>query len=696
MPSPAMQANVADAVAQTAAHSPTTPALQSAAPTQKTGSTEFALGAHVFTGAGIIAILLAIGFFFRYAFVNNLITEPFRVVLGVFLGTCFMGLGYYLNQKYRSYGLSLIGAGAGIVYISLYAAYGVYHLIDLPIAFTALAICSSITVALAYYYDSLALSIYALLGATLITFILPIESAHVLFLYLGTLSLAAFILVSYRRWEQLVIWIFFATTISAMQWAQGDLALLDRVTSIAYISLLSVSYAVTAFALCLRKQNEASRFGIILLYATPISYMVLVAPLVHGESETIFLAVAAFYFAAASIMRILIKTDAATKLSNAALTFALSFFAIFTATHFWNDAHSSTMIWAAEAVGAVFSGIFLRAFGARIVGIVLACFTVLSMLSFDMPLADGARFLANERTVIMATVTLACGALYVAYKRLSDTGASDTERQIAKFIFCAFFFLIPFLWIGLETWNFSNFPSLFVTIYWTFYAFCAAIFSLFIREPLLRYLAYGAGLIAVLGLVWSANTLPAEWYQPFWNLRLVGAAVSIASVLTFAYLLKKAAGISTNDKAAGGWLIGTAFILVLWYINAEVLQYFNSQIAQRGQQYAAATAVLESTKRVALSSAWLLYSCGVLAYGIAWRSKIARYASIGLFTFVVCKVGLYDTATMNDIYRFTSYMSLGLIFLAVGYVYWKYKDRILNFVQAKNLSATFPSQPMSL
>src|SRR3989344_5361018 len=44
-------------------------------------NTEFALGSKVMTGIGVLALLLGVGFFLRYAFENNIISESGRVLL---------------------------------------------------------------------------------------------------------------------------------------------------------------------------------------------------------------------------------------------------------------------------------------------------------------------------------------------------------------------------------------------------------------------------------------------------------------------------------------------------------------------------------------------------------------------------------------------------------------------------------------
>jgi uncharacterized membrane protein len=84
-----------------------------------------------------------------------------------------------------------------------------------------------------------------------------------------------------------------------------------------------------------------------------------------------------------------------------------------------------------------------------------------------------------------------------------------------------------------------------------------------------------------------------------------------------------------------------------------------------------------------LSIAWGLYAGALLVLGIVKRSAAARLTSIGLFAIVILKVFLYDTSSLSSFYRFISFISLGVLLLLAGYLYNRYKDRIVEFIQVK-------------
>lgn len=55
-----------------------------------------------------------------------------------------------------------------------------------------------------------------------------------------------------------------------------------------------------------------------------------------------------------------------------------------------------------------------------------------------------------------------------------------------------------------------------------------------------------------------------------------------------------------------------------------------------------------------------------------------RKISFGLFLVVVLKVFLFDMANISTPYRIISFIVLGLVLVGTSYLYYRYKDRIIN------------------
>src|SRR3989338_1552490 len=96
---------------------------------------EFKFGSTIFTGIGAIAVTFGLGFFLRYAFENNLITETMRVALGLMAGAALLIFGEITRKRFPSYGQIVTGGGLGILYLSIFFSFDFYNLVSQPIAF---------------------------------------------------------------------------------------------------------------------------------------------------------------------------------------------------------------------------------------------------------------------------------------------------------------------------------------------------------------------------------------------------------------------------------------------------------------------------------------------------------------------------------------------------------------------------------
>jgi len=113
----------------------TSPVSSNTALETSTNDLEFKFGSKVFTAIGIIAIILAVGFFLSYAFENNLINIYGRIILGVIAGLILLLIGEITRSHYPKYGQALTGGGLGVLYLSFYAAFSFYNLLAQPISF---------------------------------------------------------------------------------------------------------------------------------------------------------------------------------------------------------------------------------------------------------------------------------------------------------------------------------------------------------------------------------------------------------------------------------------------------------------------------------------------------------------------------------------------------------------------------------
>ena len=157
----------------------------------------------MFLGIGVVALLMAAGYLLKLSFDRNWISPALRCIGGSLAGVAVGALGWRLEPKYRTYGAALVGAGAGIIYLSIWAACKLYGVLPSATGIVGLALVSVALAMIAYAINVEALGVTAALGA----FFAPVllgqrqASADVLLLYLFCMACGLGLVAARRRWR---------------------------------------------------------------------------------------------------------------------------------------------------------------------------------------------------------------------------------------------------------------------------------------------------------------------------------------------------------------------------------------------------------------------------------------------------------------------------------------------------------------
>lgn len=166
-------------------------------------SSEAWIGQRGLLAVGVLALLLAAGYLLKLSFDRGWITEAGRCIGGVVAGVAVGALGWRLQARYRTYGAALIGCGAGIVYLAVWAAARLYGLVPPASGIAGLALVSLALAAIAYAIGVQALGTTAALGAFLAPVLLGRERANAdaLLVYLGAMALALGWVAARKGWR---------------------------------------------------------------------------------------------------------------------------------------------------------------------------------------------------------------------------------------------------------------------------------------------------------------------------------------------------------------------------------------------------------------------------------------------------------------------------------------------------------------
>ena len=216
LPEAAPAALAPAAAPRVAADTPRPPADRPAAlePDERSLAVTSSLGASVlawFRGGntivrvGVLVLLVGVGLLLRYAAEHAVIPLAWRLAGSALGGLGLTALGLRLTPQRRGYGLSLQGAGVGIAYMSLFAAFRLYGLMPAGLSFGLMALlCAAIT-ALALKQDALPLAALGFGGAFLAPVLVSTgQGSHVALLsYYLLLNVSIAAIARHKPWKLL-------------------------------------------------------------------------------------------------------------------------------------------------------------------------------------------------------------------------------------------------------------------------------------------------------------------------------------------------------------------------------------------------------------------------------------------------------------------------------------------------------------
>ncbi len=156
---------------------------------------------------GIAALVLGMGFFFKYSIDQGWISEWGRVMIGLVVSVLMVILGLMWKKQYGTRADLLSGGGIAIAYFSIFAGHNFYDLYGYGAAILLYIIISAASVVLAFFKDSRPLASVGILGAFFapLFFGLKAPDQSFIIIYLSVLSLCALGLFVFKQWFEMPV-----------------------------------------------------------------------------------------------------------------------------------------------------------------------------------------------------------------------------------------------------------------------------------------------------------------------------------------------------------------------------------------------------------------------------------------------------------------------------------------------------------
>ena len=665
------------------------------------GEWEALIGGKLLNRIGALALILGVGFFLQYAFANDWITEPVRVMVGVAVGlTLLAGAARSALRGFQIFAQGLVGAGIAILYLSVYASFNYYHLVTQPWAFVFMSAITVITFTQAFRYDSIVVALLGLLGGFLTPFLLSTGEVNPvgLFTYLALLD-AGLLVVAWRRdaWMSIEPLSMAGTYLIYALWFGQDYDRAYFVPGLLFLALFWLMFHAVHVQRIVRNAASHRRFRLVLASLHVVVFYVLLYQLVdngHAEWRVPATLTLAILYGVTSLTVRRRPGDEGVFIHSTLTAIVL----VVCATWIQFKGMALVQYFSVEALALVWAGTQWR------LRWVWACGTILFALSFLILLGTaGALFassaepftlLFNNRAFTFLLLVVCLGLSAVLLGRVDRSG-NGRVRMLLHIAWCWVLFIL----ITVETndafaqmirnagvtreQHLDFLRAMAMPAAWGAYAL-----SLILgggRQNLRAIASSGLLVLLIAGclaIVRGLTYVPIAEFVSLLNERVLFLTVIVAEHALALRLLSTRPGTTAASAGVRAGLQAGILLLILVMVTGETWDYFSRGIY--GLALAAGTvnigeelSRLQNLRQLFLSASWLGFSILLMSLGIWKRARIMRIEAIVLFGVSIVKIFIYDLSFLDTLYRIFSFVGLGVILLVVSYLYQRYRGIIL-------------------
>lgn len=647
------------------------------------------IGENLVNKIGIAILVLAIGFFVKYAIDNNWVGPAGRVAIGIACGGILVGIAHRLRKSYKAFSSVLVGGGLAVFYFTITLAFHQFHLFSQTVSFIILIVITCFAVVLSLLYDRQELAIIALIGGMSSPFMVSTGQANynALFIYYIILNSGLLIIAYNKLWRLLNI-LSFALTAIVLGGVLYTVPDKDAGTVFLYAGILYVLFFLVNIANNI-KENKAFL----------------------ASDFTILLVNTALYFAAGLYLLNLMKDDEMRGLfcsSIGGLNLLFSFFLFrskradinilylligITLTFLSLTApiqlhgHFITLFWAAESVLLYWlftkSNIKLMQWASMIIWMAMFCSLLMDWFElytgsafYDKPATSLIPVIVNKgfiTTVFSSLCSFLLFAIasksadekrlmpsavfkYVAFVLLFCAGALEINHQFtSRFPDTGLNYLYLMLYLPVFVYVFNyimrKIPSFAMSWQAETILYCTTIlvYLLFTQE----YFNVQAGIL--LGRKIDGLNFIAHWVADIFIALIFIRMVSIART-SFGEMIKPAS-----------WLLAGAGVI---FLSLEICLLTNALFYIPGRDLEHIQTIYIKT---GLPVLWGICSFALMWLGMRNKARVLRIISLTLFCITLIKLFAYDIENISAGGKIAAFFCLGVLLLIISFMYQKVK-----------------------
>jgi uncharacterized membrane protein len=663
-------------------------------------SFESRVGSQWFNRIGIVALLIGVAWFLKFAFDNHWVGPAGRVLIGLLGGAALIAWSERFRAKgYPAFSYSLKAVGSGVLYLSLWAAFSMYHLIPPGVAFAGMVLVTAFNAFIAWRQSAELLAVYAIVGAFSTPLLLSTGANEEVFLfsYLLMMNGATMALLVAKGWNRLLVLSFIGTVAFYWGWYWQFYVPAAFPTTAFFLALFVVLFAAATILAREKRvhaeQDDAARVVVSLANAAFgfLGYYAMLSQNGSGRNTALAwcsVGFGAFYLGVRKLMeRTPVAGTRLASLADIQLSIAIVFLtlAVPLAVH----GHWVTVGWMAEGAVLVWVATRMR---TALMRVLAAGALMLGLISLAMDAAIvQTRVLWNTRLLsfVVSVAAMAISTMLIRgeanrevregansagpWRLLAQAGAVMTHALAIVAVLLeihTYWWSSPAPVAGMSDlrtpgWLLSG-------AIWLMVASAAVAWTAARREivPHIETHRVEAACWFAAGLLFLCVGMFYSQQQVIWNLRFAAFVVATACVAW-------AGRYGHAERAAGEprlhiILSVLVTLLALTAVCFEIATFWSTRVlpaAAGSMMYASQLAERQMAERFSYSAWFLLAGAALLAVGFRRRSALLRWQGLVLLAVTICKVFLLDTSTLSQGYRIISFLALGALLLAVSFAY---------------------------
>ncbi|MBW9104006.1 DUF2339 domain-containing protein [Paraburkholderia phenoliruptrix] len=264
---------------------------------------DWLFGGNTVVRVGIVVLFFGIAFLLKYAADNSLLPVELRLAGVALAATVLLGFGWRIGESRGAYGLVLQGGAVGALYLTVFAATRLYHVLPSAAAFPLMIATCALSAFLAIRQDAPSLAFMGSAGGFLAPLLLSTGGgSHVmLFSYYALLNAGIFAIAWFKAWRALNLLGFVFTFSIGAAWGATAYRPELFASTEPFLILFFLMYVGIALLYAIRRELTLRHYvDGTLVFGTPLVAMGLQSALMRGTEFGLAwsaVALAVFYLA---------------------------------------------------------------------------------------------------------------------------------------------------------------------------------------------------------------------------------------------------------------------------------------------------------------------------------------------------------------------------------------------------------------